>query len=545
MDKVSIIVPVYNVEKYIDQCIESICGQTYKDLEIILVYDESSDNSLQKCREWAEIDSRIILLISEDRRGLGAARNLGLKAATGVYVVYLDSDDWMDEGYVEVLYRAIKQTQADYVSSTGYYEVRQETQINKRILLPAGEYSGDMGKLLILLGETPAVWKKIYNRKWLVEHDLFQPELFHYEDWGFDIALVLQTEKIVLIPQIGVYYRFRREGSLSNERMEPLYLDFRRSIEFGLNKAEDAGALTKYHLPILKYLLQDYCMRKWNAYNVQNDKALQILKGIEKDIIAGRLGFCAQNGNGRHLCFGSMSLYWIMGRTAIFAENMEYYGFSSLISALSKSSSVMVRNQNEFRANQVSKDIEGAFGKTIESINEKTVLFIDFLEERNPVLEMEAGGYITQSEAYADSVIEGMSVEKTICCCTDQFAALWKAACLSLVEKLKQKREMVDIVLVKDRLALRHGDLTGTKVYMGGEDLKRINDMISDLEDYFLEQCGNNGISAAVFDLPEEYGFTDEQFKYGIEPQYMNGALYNYVGFEIFRQQTGQMRTDR
>lgn len=535
MKKISIIVPVYNVEKYIDQCLESICKQTYKNLEIILVYDESADKSLERCQEWAEKDERILLIISQNRNGLGAARNVGLKKATGEYVVYLDSDDWMDVGYVETLYHAIERTQADYVASVGYYEVRQEENITKRILLPAGEYSGDIGKILILLGETPAVWKKIYNREWLVEHKLFQPELFHYEDWGFDIALVLQTNKIVLIPQVGVYYRFRREGSLSDEKMESLYLAFRRSIEFGLNKAEEAGKLDQYRIPILKYLLQDYSMRKERALLERNDKALQIIKGIEDDILTHRLGYRDMAGYERLICFGSLSLRWTMERTAVFAQGFEYFGFSSMISALSSGKAMEVENQNAFRMQQVSQDIEGALGRKLDSLTEKTLLFIDFLEERNSILEAGEGQYITDSEAYIDSTVKDIKVRNRIDSGTDSFVTLWQEKCLSMVEKLRIKQGMIDVVLVRNRMALRYGDFTGTKKFVEADALSRINTMISGLEDYFLEHCRRNDISVTVFNLPEEYSFTDEQFKYGCEPQYMNGALYNHVGFEIFK----------
>ena len=116
-EKVSIIVPVYNVEKYIDQCMESICTQTYKRIEIVIVCDESTDDSSVKCRSWADKDQRIRLILNHQRKGLGAARNIGLRSATGRYIVYVDSDDWIKKDYIEKLYCAIKKTQANYVST--------------------------------------------------------------------------------------------------------------------------------------------------------------------------------------------------------------------------------------------------------------------------------------------------------------------------------------------------------------------------------------------------------------------------------------------
>ena len=192
-EKVSIIVPVYNVEKYIDQCMESICTQTYKRIEIVIVCDESTDDSSVKCRSWADKDQRIRLILNHQRKGLGAARNIGLRSATGRYIVYVDSDDWIKKDYIEKLYCAIKKTQANYVASVGFYEIKEGNHTSENVTLPAGEYSSDWDRMIVLLKEAPAVWKKIYDREWLISNGLFQPELFHYEDWGFEIGLVLQT----------------------------------------------------------------------------------------------------------------------------------------------------------------------------------------------------------------------------------------------------------------------------------------------------------------------------------------------------------------
>ena len=164
---ISVIIPVYNVEKYIDQCIESIENQTYRNLEIILIYDESQDNTLEKCKKWETKDHRIRLVINLQRRGLGAARNVGLSMAEGEYIIYLDSDDWMGEGFIEKLYKEISEANADYVSSRGYYEVNEkETIVNHAV--PAGSYC-DERKDILLVSDHVCVWKKIYRKKWLQE----------------------------------------------------------------------------------------------------------------------------------------------------------------------------------------------------------------------------------------------------------------------------------------------------------------------------------------------------------------------------------------
>ena len=101
---ISIIVPIYRVEEYLDKCLSSIINQTYKNLEIILVNDGSDDNSIKIAKKYAKKDERI-KIIEEDNKGLSCARNTGINASTGKYITFVDSDDFIEENYIEVLYK--------------------------------------------------------------------------------------------------------------------------------------------------------------------------------------------------------------------------------------------------------------------------------------------------------------------------------------------------------------------------------------------------------------------------------------------------------
>lgn len=115
---ISVIVPVYNVEKFLENSVKSITEQTYKNLEIILVDDGSKDNSGNMCEELAKNDS-IIKVVHKENGGLSSARNAGLNVATGKYIMFIDSDDFYELNSCEVLYNEIERTQADFV--TGNY----------------------------------------------------------------------------------------------------------------------------------------------------------------------------------------------------------------------------------------------------------------------------------------------------------------------------------------------------------------------------------------------------------------------------------------
>ncbi len=135
-EKISIIIPVYNVENYIRKCIDSVINQTYKNLEIILIDDGTPDNSGKICDEYAEKDSRIIVLHNENM-GLSGARNCGLDIATGKYVSFIDSDDYVDTCYIEKLYNALKSENADMaICKFKYIFEKDYKNINIKSILP-------------------------------------------------------------------------------------------------------------------------------------------------------------------------------------------------------------------------------------------------------------------------------------------------------------------------------------------------------------------------------------------------------------------------
>ena len=130
MDKVSIVIPIYNVEKYLKKCIDSIINQTYENLEIILVDDESPDNCPKICDDYKTIDSRI-KVIHQKNQGLSGARNTGLKEATGKYIMFQDSDDTLENNSIEKLYQAIKKYNAKIVIGGRYYDFEDGSVVCK------------------------------------------------------------------------------------------------------------------------------------------------------------------------------------------------------------------------------------------------------------------------------------------------------------------------------------------------------------------------------------------------------------------------------
>ena len=121
MIKVSVIIPVFNVEKYLNQCLDSVCAQTLKDIEIICINDGSTDNSYNLLCEYAKLDSRIII-INQSNKGVSSARNAGVKLARGEFLCFIDSDDYVDSDYLEKLYQSAVTNNCE-IACSGFIKV--------------------------------------------------------------------------------------------------------------------------------------------------------------------------------------------------------------------------------------------------------------------------------------------------------------------------------------------------------------------------------------------------------------------------------------
>lgn len=134
MPKISVIVPVYNVAKYLERCLESILSQSFKDFEIICVNDGSTDNSLEILQQYAKKDKRI-KIINQKNSGAGYSRNIGINAALGNYLSFIDADDWIDELFLEKVYHLAEVSSADIIETTksyNYYSADNIKLFNKR-----------------------------------------------------------------------------------------------------------------------------------------------------------------------------------------------------------------------------------------------------------------------------------------------------------------------------------------------------------------------------------------------------------------------------
>lgn len=228
MIKIGVVIPVYNAEKYLKKCIDSILAQSFQEFELTLVDDGSTDRSGKICDEYAEKYEKI-KVIHNSHLGVSEARNRGVDENTGEYITFVDSDDWIEERYLEILYQLIIEFQADLVISSGIdiIEGRQtrkkkikneQTDVKSEVISKAEAYR----RMLLVENNTMVVpWAKLYHRK------LFQlfryPSGEIYEDVNVIDRIIEGCEKIVYTSYVGYFY-LKRKGSIIHGKMSDKHM---------------------------------------------------------------------------------------------------------------------------------------------------------------------------------------------------------------------------------------------------------------------------------------------------------------------------------
>ena len=223
-DLISVVIPVYNVEKYLDRCLSSVTKQTYNNLEIILVDDGSKDNSGNLCEEWKKKDNRIIVA-HKDNGGLSDARNYGLKIATGEYISFIDSDDFVDSRFIEILHDEIEKTGL-LIAAVGLREFFEEDTTVEDEYHP--EYTETISRedaircILRVEKLYDYAWNKLYRRE--LFNDVEYPFGRKMEDLGTTYKLFNKVRSVSYNP-CKLYYYFQRNDSILHVAGQKFYED--------------------------------------------------------------------------------------------------------------------------------------------------------------------------------------------------------------------------------------------------------------------------------------------------------------------------------
>ena len=211
MKKVSVIVPVYNVEKYIDKCLESLIFQTLDDIEIIIVNDGATDASKIAIQRYINRYPEKIIYVEKENGGLSDARNYGIPYATGEYIAFVDSDDYVEKNMYEKMYELAKKENSDMVECDFYWEYEKKLKYDKGITYK--------GKKEMLVNARVVAWNKLIKTSIIKENNLEFPKGLRYEDIEFTYKLIPYINKVSFLKEPMVHY-IQRDNSISNNQNE-------------------------------------------------------------------------------------------------------------------------------------------------------------------------------------------------------------------------------------------------------------------------------------------------------------------------------------
>lgn len=220
---VSVIVPVYNAENYLNKCLTSICHQSLKDIEIITINDGSEDQSLTVLQNFAQVDARITVL-DTDNGGVSKARNLGMEQAKGQYITFVDADDWLELTMLEELFLACRLTGSNIVKCDLFW---QEEIGSRQLYYPSKTYftysaTACLNKLFTEIGEKHFGFAscKLYKKSFIDLHKLKFDETMNFaEDTVFLTRAVIKNQSICYVPKQLYYYNVGNQNSLTSRAM--------------------------------------------------------------------------------------------------------------------------------------------------------------------------------------------------------------------------------------------------------------------------------------------------------------------------------------
>ena len=212
--KVSVIVPVYNTEMYLEKCLSSLKNQTLKEMEFIVIDDGSTDKSFEIMKKYAKEDKRF-RVYSKENEGVGKTRNLGIELSKGKYVGFVDSDDFISNDYFEELYNSAKKIDAEISVSPNVYMI--ENDKSKKISRPIDSHRNKevIDDFSFLISDAGEQWDKIYKKSFLDKYNIrCLEDRVWFEDVWFSTLVAIYAKKVVVAKK-GEYYCLLRQGSLS------------------------------------------------------------------------------------------------------------------------------------------------------------------------------------------------------------------------------------------------------------------------------------------------------------------------------------------
>ncbi len=541
---ISVIVPVYNVEGYVDDCIKSIVSQTYQDIEILLINDGSTDKSGARCYFWAQKDKRI-RVIDKENEGQALSRNLGVVEAKGEYITFVDSDDWIAPTMLELLYNSIKKYDAEIA------------MCDANIEQPDGKFSDlslqRLDKSCVDIQADPnfiltvkyTMWAKLFKKEHLIMNNILEPNI-RFEDFATVPIIYALANKVACVDMHLYNYRYRASSTIHDVKyiedrfiaLECLIENFKKRniLETWYDVVqriftERAIVLMRHIYPLLSKYYQ-FCYEKY-------DYMLNEYFGMSLSNLNSHFSSYCRTGKIDANIFGKLNLavvgsynLMIIAKmimnvgTPDFLEN--HYAFSGLISMMSEPDEIFrkidLHHQSEFRRKHVVQDFTKSFAnRNCCEFKDIDYILVDLLEERFDT-GLINGHYFTISDAFID-IRDGLDLNYSI---VDKYSLrakeLWEKSCLRFIDLLNDYVGMKKVILVKSYLSEKIQKNDGSvEIFENVDLIKKINFLLSEKYKFFIE----NAPDVLVIEMKSDsYFYTDENFRHGCYPWHLNNKEY-------------------
>ena len=520
-DLVSIIIPVYNVENYIDECLESVVNQTYRNLEIILINDGSTDESAQKCLEWADRDNRILFL-SKNNEGLGPTRNYGVKKATGEWIVFLDSDDWLDLSFVSTLYQAAIDNNADLVDCNycqKYVQTGEEKVTNDFSALGCR-----LPDSLLYTYNMMGCWRRLIKRSILTEYGIEQPNC-KSQDGAVGLLISVLAKKRIVIDEALYFYRKGRPGAITTGNNAN-----RKETVIAIQHLADGfvrNNLYEKHEIILKKNMATLFSRNLIAAWIGESEKYTEIKAVYEDCMnknfpAGKKVSIAH--------IGSWNLMSAIRLLPYIQDINLSFQFSSLISIMNPSNFTLEKkHKNKMRQRMINRDI---FSEVWDVFQKEKLDFLvmDLLEERHDILRIN-DSYVTKSDALDGCEWDMFGVE-IISQESETWLNLWKKSCDEFFVRISDYLSFEHIIVLKNYLVKEYGDIRQKFIYDEQDWIERKNNVLYECYSYIENKYP---LIRFVDVTKDELYYTDIKYEYGSKPWYLNTLINEKIADEIGR----------
>lgn len=518
-DLVSIIIPVYNVQKYINKCLKSVVTQTYKKIEIIIINDGSTDKSAILCKKWARYDKRIVF-ISKQNEGVGFTRNYGMKISHGKYLMFIDPDDWVDKRFVEIMYYNIKKNDAD-MAECNFYRINMEDESISYVNVNCIFYKEFSIKERMIFG-LAQIWKIIVKRELIINNNILFPDTIA-EDVAVYPLIVSSCNRIVSVMNYLYYYRKYRKASITNSSKN--YFELPRALSYLFVSFKNIHLYCKY-----KHDLYSWSIRWLGRYLVPALTKLNRFeyKKLESSYKKFLKIFKTDYNDINVLILGSYNLTRIANKSNFLENPYNRIQFSSIISLMSSFDKTikMPNHKNAYRDYMLKREFKRKF---FDILNEEhfDYIIIDFIEERHNIIKIN-DNYYTYSDALQESDFNesGEIIYRNSKICQ----LLWQKSCMKFIFELKRRFVNNHVILIENYLAEQYSNGIDKYNFDNIEQIKSMNNILQSCYKFFKKNY--SGIQDIDLHMNKNY-IVDNKYEYGCHPWHLNDLINLQIADKI------------